>query len=281
MDAITLLKKDHKTVSDLFERFDELGDGAHVQKREIVDRIIRELSIHAAIEETAFYPTAREVSDDVEEAVLESLEEHHVVKWLLSELEGMDPSHERFDAKVTVLKESVEHHVEEEEQEWFPKLRKALGQRELDELGEVLAKAKETAPTHPHPKAPDEGPGVHLAGALSGLLDRVRDAVSGRGNGSTAATRAKRPVKAARKGARTATGTRKKASAATRKAARKGARTATKRATAKRATAKRATAKRATAKRATAKRATAKRATAKRSPARTTSRSPAKKRARR
>ena len=161
MDAITLLKKDHKTVADLFKRYDKLGDGTHTQKREIVDQIILELSIHASIEETAFYPIrSRAVSDDVEQDVLESLEEHHVVKWLLSELEGMDPSHERFDAKVTVLKENVEHHVEEEEGEWFPKLRKALDRKTLQELGEVLAKAKETAPTHPHPRAPDEGPGA-------------------------------------------------------------------------------------------------------------------------
>jgi hemerythrin superfamily protein len=233
MDAITLLKGDHKTVADLFKRFDKLGDAAHAEKRKIVDEIIRELSIHASIEETAFYPTARAVSEDVEQAVLESLEEHHVVKWLLSELEDMDPSHERFDAKVSVLRESVEHHVEEEEREWFPKLRKTLDRTTLQELGAVLASAKETAPTRPHPRAPDAGPAVQVAGAFSALLDRVRDAVSRRAAKARAKT-------SGSKGRSTAK------------------RAATRRATTKKARAKRSTAKRSAAKRSAAKRSTKK-----------------------
>src|SRR6476620_11570181 len=155
MDAITLLKNDHKTVSALFKRFDKLGDRAEKSKREIVDKIIEELSIHAAIEEQLFYPAARECVPETEDHVLESLEEHHIVKWVLSELDGMDPSAERFDAKVTVLKENVEHHVEEEEGEFFPKVRNELGRKALGDLGEALERAKSTAPTHPHPRSPD------------------------------------------------------------------------------------------------------------------------------
>src|SRR5919106_6984890 len=104
MDAITLLKQDHKTVKQLFTQFDKLGDSAYTKKREIVDKLIEELSIHAAIEEQFFYPAARAAVEEAEDNVLESLEEHHVVKWVLSELEGMDPKAERFTAKVTVLK---------------------------------------------------------------------------------------------------------------------------------------------------------------------------------
>src|SRR5688572_6723608 len=157
MDAITLLKDDHRTAEQLFKRFEDAGDKAYVQKRQIVDRIIEQLSIHAAIEEQAFYPVARTAVPDTEDITLESLEEHHVVKWLLSELEDMDPAHERFDAKVTVLIENVRHHVEEEETEFFPKVREELGRNELADLGETMAEAKTAAPTRPHPRMPDSG----------------------------------------------------------------------------------------------------------------------------
>lgn len=174
MDAITLLKNDHKTVNGLFRRFEQARDKR--TKRSVVDKIIEELSVHAAIEEQVFYPAIREAVPDTTDTVLESLEEHHIVKWTLSELQKMDPDDERFDAKVTVLIESVKHHVEEEETELFPEVRAALGRKVLGEIGEAMEKAKTTAPTRPHPKAPDEPPGVVVAGALAGVVDRARDA---------------------------------------------------------------------------------------------------------
>ena len=187
MDAITLLKNDHHTVEQLFKRFEQAGDRAHVQKRQIVDRIIEELSMHAAIEEQVFYPVARGSVPDTEDITLESLEEHHIIKWLLSELVDMDPTHERFDAKVTVLIENVRHHVEEEETEFFPKVRKQLGRNELAELGEALADAKKSAPTKPHPRMPDAGPTNAVAGAITGVVDRVGDNLSGFAQGSVSA----------------------------------------------------------------------------------------------
>ena len=188
MDAITLLKDDHHTVELLFKRFEQAGDRAHVQKRQIVDRIIEELSVHAAIEEQVFYPVARAAVPSTEDIALESLEEHHIVKWLLSELADMDPSHERFDAKVTVLMENVRHHVEEEESEFFPQVRDQLGRNELAELGETLADAKKSAPTRPHPRLPDEGPtNVVPAGTITGVVDRVGDNLSGIAQGTVTA----------------------------------------------------------------------------------------------
>ena len=177
MNAITLLKNDHRAVEQLFKRFEKLGPRAVKSKQDLVERIIRELSIHAGIEEMFFYPAIREAAarGDADELVLESLEEHHVVKWVLSELEGMNPEHERFDAKVSVLIDNVRHHVEEEEQELFPQLNKLLGRARLDELGEVMAKAKKTVPTRPHPRSPDEPPGNLVAGAGAALLDKARD----------------------------------------------------------------------------------------------------------
>jgi hemerythrin superfamily protein len=145
MDAITLLKDDHKTVESLFKQFEKAGDRAVKTKRQLADQMIKELTTHAYIEETLFYPAAPGTA----EHVLESIEEHHVVVWMLSELAGMDPADERFTAKVTVLIENVRHHVKEEEQDWFPQVRKAMGSKALRQLGEELAAAKSRAPSDP------------------------------------------------------------------------------------------------------------------------------------
>ena len=102
-DAIALLKQDHRDVEQLFKRFEKARAGAHAEKARLVASIIEALSRHAAIEEMVFYPAVRQELPRQESSVLEALEEHHVVKWLLSELDALDPSAERFDAKVTVL----------------------------------------------------------------------------------------------------------------------------------------------------------------------------------
>jgi len=149
MDAIVLLKDDHKTVEKLFKEFEQAGDRAYKTKRQIADKVIEELTIHAWIEEKVFYPAAREAVPETSDHVLESVEEHHVVLWMLSELAGLDPEDERFDAKMTVLIENVRHHVEEEEQEWFPQVRAALGRNRLMEIGDQLEAAKPTAPRDP------------------------------------------------------------------------------------------------------------------------------------
>jgi hemerythrin superfamily protein len=179
MDAIKLLKQDHKSVEDLFKKFEKAGDRAYKTKRKLADQIITELSVHASIEEQVFYPGVRESVKGTEDVVLESLEEHHIVKWTLSELEGMDPEDERFDAKVTVLMESVRHHVKEEEQEMFPKVRKALGRAKLNDLGQRMERAKKAAPTRPHPRSPDEPPANLMAGPVAAVMDAGRDLAGG------------------------------------------------------------------------------------------------------
>jgi hemerythrin superfamily protein len=187
MDAIAMLKADHKTVEGLFTRFEKAGERAHVKKREIVDRLIEELSIHAAVEEQLLYPVVRATIPDAEESALESLEEHHVVKWLLWELETMEATDERFDAKVSVLMDLVRHHVEEEEADLFPKLRDELGRKILNDLGEAMASARQLAPTKPHPEAGDTPPRNLVSGAAAGVADRIGDTVSGIAQGSVTA----------------------------------------------------------------------------------------------
>ncbi|KPI00115.1 Hemerythrin HHE cation binding domain protein [Actinobacteria bacterium OV450] len=149
MDAIVLLRDDHKTVEKLFKRFEKTSDEDVAERRELADQVIEELTVHAWIEEQYFYPAAREAAPDTKDHVLESIEEHHAVVWMLSELKDMDPADERFKAKMTVLMEQVRHHVEEEEQDWFPDVRKAMGRNRLVELGEQLNAAKASAPRDP------------------------------------------------------------------------------------------------------------------------------------
>jgi hemerythrin superfamily protein len=174
-DAIVLLRNDHKDVEKLFKQFEKFGDAAYKSKRDVADRIIEMLAVHAVIEEQVFYPAVRAAVQDLEATVLEGLEEHHIVKWTLDELEGMDPKAERFDAKVTVLIESVRHHVEEEEGELFPKVREVMGRKELRELGDAMEQAKKLAPKRPHPKAPDTPPGNIIAGAGAAVVDEARN----------------------------------------------------------------------------------------------------------
>src|ERR1700730_4091838 len=138
MDAITLLKNDHRAVEKLFKAFTRTGERAEKTKAELVAAMVAELSVHAAIEEQIFYPAIRSEVPDTEDEVLESLEEHHIVKWVLSELEDLGPDDERCDAKVTVLIENVRHHVEEEESELFPTVRQALGRKRLGEIGDAM-----------------------------------------------------------------------------------------------------------------------------------------------
>jgi hemerythrin superfamily protein len=173
-DAIALLKGDHREVEQLFKRFERAGSGAHRAKGQLVASMIEALSRHAEIEELVFYPAVREQMPKSEPDALEALEEHHLVKVVLRELEGLDPAAERFDAKVTVMMEAVRHHVKEEENDLFPKVRSRIDRRDLVEMGDALRRAKRVVPTRPHPAAPDTPPGNVVAGAAVAVIDRAR-----------------------------------------------------------------------------------------------------------
>src|SRR6476619_7507823 len=122
-DAIVLLKDEHKQIRKVFRDFEKAGPGALVAKGRAVDRMIELLTVHTYLENEVMYPRVRELLPDVEDDVLESYEEHHVADVLVVELSAMKPGDERFVAKTTVLIENVEHHMQEEEEEWFPKVR--------------------------------------------------------------------------------------------------------------------------------------------------------------
>jgi hemerythrin superfamily protein len=148
-DAIVLLKNDHKEIRKVFRDFQKAGENADATKGRLVKKMIELLTVHTYIENEVMYPRVRELMPEVEEDVLESYEEHHVADVLVMELSMMKPSDERFTAKTTVLIENVDHHIDEEEKEWFPKVREGLSRKVLQELGADMLDAKKRAPKKP------------------------------------------------------------------------------------------------------------------------------------
>jgi hemerythrin superfamily protein len=135
MKATDFLKQQHKDVMALFEEVEEVDDPESL--RRLCEQIAESLKLHSKLEEEIFYPAVRELGDKGEEMVLEALEEHHVVDLVIAELPEADPEDERFQAKMTVLHELVEHHAREEEKEMF-KVAQKLGKDELEALGERM-----------------------------------------------------------------------------------------------------------------------------------------------
>jgi hemerythrin superfamily protein len=142
MNALEMLEQDHQKVKGLFQ---EMGRASDQNKRkELFDKIDTELEIHAHIEETVFYP-ALEQHEDLKDLVAEALDEHQEAKALLEELEELGPESHEFGSKLQELIEGVEHHIQEEEGEMFPKVRDFFDEGELHQLGQELESAKGTA----------------------------------------------------------------------------------------------------------------------------------------
>lgn len=143
-DAIALLIADHKKVKDLFEQYDALGDRSKANKKKVAAQICLELTIHTHLEEEIFYPAVRGPIAD-EDLMDEALVEHAGAKDLIAQISEMDPGDDLYDAKIKVLSEQIDHHVGEEEDEMFPKVRKtkvdlvALGQRMAERKEELMA----------------------------------------------------------------------------------------------------------------------------------------------
>jgi len=142
MNAFTLLKQDHEKVAGIMEKIDGTTERATKGREELFTQLKNELDIHARIEEEILYPTLEEY-EETRDISLEAYEEHALVKQLLEELAAAPKDDERWTAKFTVLKENVEHHVEEEEGEMFKKARKVLGEDEIENLGDRLQEAKQ------------------------------------------------------------------------------------------------------------------------------------------
>jgi hemerythrin superfamily protein len=148
-DAIVMLREDHDEVKRVFREFQAAGDNARATKARLVDKMIELLTVHTYLENECMYPQVRALVPDLNSEILESLEEHHVADVLCMELAAMSPDNEHFDAKVSVLMESVTHHIEEEETGWFPRVREALGRKTLQEIGAQMQQMRPKAPTRP------------------------------------------------------------------------------------------------------------------------------------
>jgi len=140
-DAIALLKADHAKVTTMFQQYDKLSDRAQAKKGELCRRICNELKVHTQIEEEIFYPATRAALPKEDDLLDEAKVEHDGAKQLIAQLEAMEPGEDLYDAKVTVLGEYVKHHVKEEQNEMFPKVRKT--KLDLRELGMRMAFRKE------------------------------------------------------------------------------------------------------------------------------------------
>jgi hemerythrin superfamily protein len=176
MNAIELLTQDHRKVEKLFADFEaDPGDDRH----EILARIIRELSIHAAIEEAYLYPRVRREIPITGPHVEDGVHDHQEMKESMARLDGrLASAHTREVADlVATLKKKTADHVAEEETELFPAFAMVARKRDLEEVGRVMEKAKSTAPTRPHPRQPAVNEFTMRA---NGIVDRARDAVAGR-----------------------------------------------------------------------------------------------------
>jgi hemerythrin superfamily protein len=178
MDALELLCHDHRMVEQLLRDYRAAASDA--QRRGVVEIIVREVSKHAALEELLVYPLARKVLPDGEQEIDEHLAEHLSVKKTLLALDGLSAGDGRADALIADLQREIEQHVHEEEGDLMPKLRAVLDEQALRELGEELDKGKQTAPTRPHPAAPDTRPLLSVAAPVAAIYDRMRDRLQGR-----------------------------------------------------------------------------------------------------
>lgn len=140
-DAVSLLTSEHREVADLFKQYEALGDRAKAGKKRLAEQICTALTLHAMVEEEIFYPAVREAGKQAEEMIDEAVVEHASAKDLIAQIQEMDPEDELYDAKVKVLSEQIEHHVQEEEKEMFPLARK--GKLDLEALGAEMAMRKE------------------------------------------------------------------------------------------------------------------------------------------
>ena len=176
MDVIELLTDDHREVNQLFGRFKRSSKAD--TRQNLIKKIVRELSVHAAVEEQFVYPVLRAKIDDGSDLADHAIQEHQEVKRLLADIEKLDAASSELPRKLDQLAEAVHEHVAEEERDVLPRLAEATGPEFRDKLGSVVEKAKLAVPTHPHPLVPGTATAQLLAGPWASLVDHLRDLVA-------------------------------------------------------------------------------------------------------
>lgn len=170
---------DHREVEQMFQQL-ETGVTDPDERRKMVDRVIYELARHSVAEEQLLYPMARRMLADGEEVADRELAEHAAAERTMDALYGMPPTDPEFEPRLAELMTEIRQHVQDEERTLLPRLAQAAGLDATNNLGTAIAAAKKVAPTRPHPGAPDTPP-ANVMNSLAGLLDHLRDALSGRG----------------------------------------------------------------------------------------------------
>ncbi|MEU3346496.1 hemerythrin domain-containing protein [Streptomyces sp. NPDC006700] len=179
-DVIQELTTDHREVEEIFAQMEALPMG-NARRKDLADQATIELVRHSVAEEMHLYPAVRRFVRDGDTIADREVEDHAEAEQTMKDLEGLGADDPRFDELVGRLMREIREHVTDEEQNLFPLLREATKPEELEELGEKVRSAKKTAPTRPHPAAPDRPPANKLLAPGAGLVDRIRDAVTGRG----------------------------------------------------------------------------------------------------
>lgn len=180
-DALDLIAAEHRVVEDLFSRFENAVDAQ--EKTEIVHEAIFELVVHGEVEEIVFYLRLRESLPDGNDLADKAIQEHMDMKETLNALDSMTADDDSFEELMCGLMAEVRHHIKEEEEELFPRVREAMTGGGLREMGERMMRARSLVPTRPHPHAPTGPVGKMAAGPPTALVDRVRDALRNRAGG--------------------------------------------------------------------------------------------------
>jgi hemerythrin-like domain-containing protein len=177
-DVIELLEHDHREVEQMFTEFERAT--SKEQKEILRDRVIIELVRHSEAEEQAVYPMIRKTIENGDQIVEHEIDEHSKAERIMKELDTMSADDPQFGVLMQQLMDAIKEHVAEEENDVFPQFRSKVDADELNKLGETVQRLKKIVPTHPHPMAPDHPPFNALLGPGAGLVDRLRDMLTGR-----------------------------------------------------------------------------------------------------
>ncbi|MFG2639168.1 hemerythrin domain-containing protein [Streptomyces sp. NPDC048362] len=179
-DVIAELTTDHREVEELFGKIEALPSGDK-QRKKYADQAVIELVRHSVAEEEHLYPAVREFLPSGDSIADEEIEDHAKAERTMKELEAVDADDPEFDRLIGELMTEIRSHVRDEEDNLFPRLRATASEGQLMKLGDKVRQAKKTAPTRPHPSAPDTPPANKLLAPGAGMVDRIRDALTGRG----------------------------------------------------------------------------------------------------
>ncbi|GAA3140397.1 hemerythrin domain-containing protein [Planomonospora alba] len=181
MDVVAVLTHDHREVEEMFTELERLSRSETERRRVLTEKVITELVRHSVAEEAYLYPAVRDLVPGGDALADRELAEHAEAEETMKELERTDVSEERHNVLLARLMAEIRAHIQEEENELFPRLRESADAERLEELGRKVEAIKKIAPTRPHPAAPDKPPANKVLGPMTGLVDRMRDALSGRG----------------------------------------------------------------------------------------------------